>query len=138
MADKKLMDDSGKLVLRVALGGMMLFHGIAKLAGGVEGIGGMLESKGLPAFIAYGVYLGEVLAPLFMILGLWTRAAGVVMAGTMVFAISLAHAHEVFALSEGGGAWAIETPMLFLLGGVAVALLGSGRIAVSRGRGVLD
>lgn len=138
MDNKKMMDDLGKLVLRIAIGGLMLFHGIAKLGGGVAGIGGLLESKGLPSFIAYGVYAGEVLAPLFMIVGLWSRAAGIVLAGTMVFAIGLAHSNELLALSEGGGAWAIETPMLFLLGGVAVALLGSGRFSASGGRGKLD
>jgi putative oxidoreductase len=42
-------DDTGKLVLRVALGILILLHGIAKVGKGVDGIGGMLASHGLPA-----------------------------------------------------------------------------------------
>lgn len=48
----------------------MLFHGIAKLLHGLEGIKGMLASKGLPAFFAYGAYVGEIIAPLLIIIRL--------------------------------------------------------------------
>jgi putative oxidoreductase len=53
----------GKLLLRLAVGGLMLFHGLHKLFGGVGFISGMLVEKGLPGFIAYGVLIGEVVAP---------------------------------------------------------------------------
>ena len=56
-------EDFGKLLLRLAVGGLMLFHGMHKLIGGVDGISGMLVAKGLPGFIAYGVLIGEVVAP---------------------------------------------------------------------------
>ncbi len=45
-------DDLGKLLLRLAVGGLMLFHGLHKLFGGVGFISGMLVEKGLPGFIA--------------------------------------------------------------------------------------
>ncbi len=51
-------DDAGKLLLRLAVGGLMLFHGIHKLIDGVDGISGMLAAQGLPGFIAYGVLVG--------------------------------------------------------------------------------
>ncbi len=51
-------DDAGKLLLRLAVGGLMLFHGLHKLLDGVGGISGMLVAKGLPGFIAYGVLVG--------------------------------------------------------------------------------
>jgi len=35
-------DDAGKLLLRLAVGGLMLFHGLHKLLDGVGGISGML------------------------------------------------------------------------------------------------
>ena len=41
-------DDAGKLLLRLAVGGLMLFHGLHKLFGGVGFISGMLVEKGLP------------------------------------------------------------------------------------------
>ena len=49
--------DIGKLVLRLALGIMILLHGIHKLQHGVSGIAGMVESVGLPGFLAYGVFI---------------------------------------------------------------------------------
>jgi putative oxidoreductase len=47
--------DLGKLVLRVVLGGLILFHGIAKLVHGPGYVIGMLASAGLPTILAYGV-----------------------------------------------------------------------------------
>ncbi|MGE0559869.1 MAG: DoxX family membrane protein, partial [Burkholderiales bacterium] len=57
-----MSDDIGKLVLRLTLGILMLLHGIAKLRFGVRGSEGMVVSHGLPAFFAYGVFDGEVIA----------------------------------------------------------------------------
>ncbi len=53
-------EDFGKFLLRLAVGGLMLFHGLHKLFDGVDGISNMLIAKGLPGFIAYGVLVGEV------------------------------------------------------------------------------
>ncbi|MFZ8579874.1 DoxX family membrane protein, partial [Klebsiella quasipneumoniae] len=39
-------EDAGKLLLRLAVGGLMLFHGLHKLLDGVDGISGMLAAKG--------------------------------------------------------------------------------------------
>ena len=61
--------DLGKLVLRVALGALILLHGIAKLRGGIDFVTHSVTAAGLPAWLAYGVYLGEVLAPLLVIAG---------------------------------------------------------------------
>ena len=55
--------DLGLLILRIAVGGLMLQHGIAKL-NGVSNIKGMLFATGLPAFSAYGVYITEIVAPI--------------------------------------------------------------------------
>jgi hypothetical protein len=55
-------DDLGKLVLRVLLAGLILFHGVSKLIGGVGFIAGMLAKAGLPAAFGYLVYIGEVVA----------------------------------------------------------------------------
>lgn len=124
-------DALGKLILRLSVGGLMLFHGIAKLLnpGSLNWIGDQVASHGLPAFLAYGVLLGEVVAPLMAILGWQTRLAGLLMVGNMVVAIFLAHASEVFLLGSSGG-WALELQGLFLFGGLAIVFLGSGRMAV--------
>jgi putative oxidoreductase len=117
-----VLDDLGKLLLRVSIGAMLMLHGIAKLTGGVDGIAGMLQQRGLPGELAYAVFIGELLAPLAMILGLWTRPAALLAAINMVVAIALAHAGDVLKLGQQGG-WAIELQGLFLVGSLAVALM---------------
>jgi putative oxidoreductase len=130
-------DDVGKLILRLAVGGLMLFHGIGKVLNGVGGISDMLVSKGLPGFMAYGVYAGEVLAPIIILIGFLTRPAAAVLAVNMVAAIALAHSSDIFRLGEHGE-WPIELPMFYLLASLALVFLGSGRFSVSRGRRPLD
>src|SRR5690625_7489874 len=67
-------DDLGKFLLRLTIGILILLHGVSKLSSGVGWLQGMLASQGWPAFFAWGVYLGEVLAPILIILGVYTRA----------------------------------------------------------------
>ena len=126
--------DLGKLVLRLTIGGLILMHGIAQLGGGTGWISGMLEKNGLPAVLAYGVYLGELVAPVLLIIGLWTRPAALIVVINMLFAIGLVHMHEIGSITKVG-AWAIETQALFLFGALAVALLGAGRLSVGGANG---
>ena len=123
--------DLGKFVLRVTLGLLVLLHGIGKITGGVGGIEGMLQGAGLPGVLAYGAYIGEVLAPLLLIVGFQTRIAGVLVAVNMLFAIALAHLGELAALNQGGG-WALELQGMFLFTAIAIALLGAGRYSLDR------
>lgn len=122
-------DDWGRLVLRVTLGGLILLHGIAKLSSGVGRIGEMLAKNGVPAEAAYLVYLGEVVAPILVFVGLWTRPAALVIAINMVVAVLLVHRGELLSLAKTGG-WALELQGLFFIAAVAVALLGAGRFSV--------
>lgn len=122
-------DDLGKLVLRLALGTLILLHGIAKVSGGVSGIAGMVGKAGMPEFFAYGVYIGEIVAPVLMIAGLWTRPAALVIVINMIVAVWLAHMSDLFTLTKSGG-WALELQGMFLFGALAVALLGAGRYSV--------
>ena len=125
-------DNTGKLVLRLTLGILMLLHGIAKMKNpeaSMAGIGELLAAHGLPAFIAYGAYVGEVLAALMIILGVFTRIGALLIVANMIFAIWLAHANDIFALGKQGG-WAIELQGFFLFCAVALYFFGSGRYAV--------
>ncbi|NNT93060.1 DoxX family protein [Stutzerimonas nitrititolerans] len=124
-----MTDDMGKLVLRLSVGVLMLLHGIFKLQNGVGGIAGMLGSQGLPGFLAYGVYLGEVVGPVLVIIGLYTRVGAVLIIGNMLVALALAHSQELFSLGFMGG-WALELQGMFLFGAVAIALLGAGKFSV--------
>jgi putative oxidoreductase len=120
----------GKLVLRLGIGGLMLFHGIFKIQNGVGGIEYLLDQKGLPTALAYGTYVGEVLAPVLLIVGFQTRLSALVLAGTMGMAIFLAHGTQLGDLDPKTGAWAIELPMLFLVGAAAIFFLGAGRFSI--------
>jgi putative oxidoreductase len=122
-------DDLGKLILRLTLGILLLLHGINKVFNGVGGAEGMLASHGLPAFVAYGAYVGEVLAPILLILGVYTRVGGVLVVINMLFAIFLAHMGQLGSFTKTGG-WALELQGFFLLTGVAIAFLGAGRFSV--------
>ena len=123
-------DALGKLLLRLTVAVLMLFHGIAKIIhpGSLEFIGSSLSGIGLPAALAYGVYVGEVVAPLMLISGFHARIGGLIIVVNMLFAIFLAHTGDMFSLTQHGG-WAIELQVFYLLGGLAIMLLGSGKFA---------
>ena len=124
--------DAGLLLLRLGVGTLMLFHGIFKLTHGVAWISGPLGAVGLPAWLSYGVYVAEVLAPILLIVGLWARPAALVIALDMFMAIFLARRADVAKINPMGGAWAIEVELLYLVGALAIALMGSGRYGIGR------
>lgn len=126
-----MTDDTGKLILRLSLGTLILLHGIAKLGHGVSGIEGMLQSHGLPGFLAYGAYVGEVIGPILVILGLYARIGAAIIAINMVVAIALVHSSQLFDLGKQGG-WELELQGMFLFTAIAVALIGPGRLGINR------
>ena len=138
MASMLKSDNIGKLLLRIAVGGLMLFHGIFKLTHGIGSIEAMVTGRGWPGYIAYGVHLGEILAPILIIIGFKTRLAALVVAIDMIAAIWLAHAGNIFQVKEAGGAWAIELEAFYLLASLALFFMGGGQHSVSKGRSVWD
>jgi putative oxidoreductase len=129
-----MLDNLGKLVLRLSVGILMLMHGIHKLRNGVQGIVDRVAGTGLPGEFGYLVYVGEVLAPVLVIIGLWTRPAALLMVITMIVAIWLVHMGDLFMLTRTGG-WALELQGLFLFGSLAIALLGAGRYSAGGASG---
>ncbi|MEO7386776.1 MAG: DoxX family protein [Gammaproteobacteria bacterium] len=125
------MTDAGKLILRIALGVLILMHGVAKLSSGIEGITSMVTGAGLPAWAAYGVYVGEIVAPLMLIAGFFSRIGAGIVALNMLFALGLAHSSQLFELSNTGG-WALELQGMYLATAVAIACLGPGRYSANR------
>jgi len=130
------MEDLGKLILRLTTGGLILFHGIAKVIHGVSRIGDMLAASHIPSFVAYGVYLGEVVAPLFIIVGLWTRVASLVVAINMIVATVLVAYRNTFAV-QPTGAWALETEAFYLLTALVIFFIGTGHYSLSKEKGSL-
>ncbi|OAT26164.1 DoxX family protein [Proteus myxofaciens] len=125
--------DLGKLILRVTIGVLMLLHGLHKMEpGGLAGIQGMLANINLPSFIAYGTLIGEVLCPILLIIGLFTRASAFIVAITMLVAILMVHSSSFWALDPKTGGWAAESAGIYLLAGLALMFLGSGRFAIRK------
>ena len=128
------MQDTGKLLLRLSLGLMILLHGIAKLMNGPAGVIASVEKVGLPPAFGYLVYVGEVLAPLLVVVGFWTRPAAAVIAINMVFAVYLVHLGQLVQLTKQGG-WALELQGMYFFTAVAIALLGAGRYSAGGATG---
>lgn len=121
--------DLAKLILRLSLGILILFHGIHKIIHGIDGIKAMMASSIFPSFFAYGVFVGELIAPIFIILGLYARVAAGVLAFNMFMAIYLAHSFSMTLAKHGGLSW--ELPLVYFVMSVMVILLGSGKYAVN-------
>lgn len=118
--------DLGLLVLRVGLSALMLTHGVPKLmsliegntavAGDPIGIGGLLTS--------ILVIIGEVVAPFLILIGLKTRMAAIPVIITMAVATFIVHASDPIATKEKA--------ILYLVGFLAIALMGAGSISVDK------
>jgi putative oxidoreductase len=128
-----IQDDIGKLVLRLTLGGLLLLHGFHKILNGIEPIRAMLANYHLPEFLAYGVYLGEVAAPVLIILGIFTRIGALFVVVDVIVAIVLARMPELFKVYVQTGGYALESEAFFLFTAVALALLGGGRYSLADG-----
>lgn len=120
--------DLAKLLLRLSMG-MLLFHGFHKVMSGVGGIGAMLVAHGVPEFVSYGVYFGEIVAPILIILGILCRPCAIIIFGTMVVAWLLVDVDSTFAVDQYG-AWAIESLMFYVMMSLVILFNGSGRYSV--------
>ncbi|MCO4745508.1 MAG: DoxX family protein [Proteobacteria bacterium] len=121
--------DAGALLLRLTVGGLMLFHGVDKLMGGIDWLPGALAKNGLPGFLAPGVYVGEVVGPVLLMLGVATRSAAAAIIFTMLVAVYMLHSGDLFSLGSHGE-YALELHVFYAAGALASALMGPGRYAV--------
>ena len=126
-----MTENIGKLILRIMLGGLMLFHGVNKLQHGIGFIKGLVAAQGLPEVLAYGVYVGELLAPVLLILGWRSRIWAGLIAVNMLVVIYLTQLGAFLKLGAHGS-WAVELQMFYLLSALAIAFLGSGKFALRR------
>ena len=123
--------DTGLLLQRLSIGTLILLHGIANLTSNYSFIKSLLKDIGIPEFVAYSVFIGEIIAPIFIIIGWRARLASLVLAFNMLIAVIMAHSADVFTLNQFGG-WGIELQGLYLFGTIVIFLLGVGKYAVSK------
>ncbi|MDE2023018.1 MAG: DoxX family protein [Gammaproteobacteria bacterium] len=127
-------EDLGKLLLRLTIGVLLILHGLHKIFAGPNEIIEIVTANHWPAFTAYGVYLGEVLGPLLVIFGFFTRIGGLLIFIDLIIAVILTRGGHVWSL-DGSGGWTIQLEALFGLGGLAIALLGAGKYSVTGATG---
>ena len=125
-----LLQESAKLLLRIVLGALVLVHGIHKIKYGIDPILSMLSATSFPQFLAYGVYVGEVIAPIFVLLGFYAKTAAGVIAFNMLMAIFLAYGPHALSLNAHGGLVS-EQALVYLMISIVIMLLGSGKFAIN-------
>jgi len=123
-------EDIGKLILRISTAGLMLFHGFQKYTGGIAEIKELVVSSGLPEIVAYGSYLGELIIPFLLILGVFTRTSALIFGTTMVFALLLVHSDMLLAIDPESGGLMTELPLLYLFSSLALFFLGAGKYSL--------
>lgn len=126
------------LLVRLALGVVILPHGMQKALGmfggyGLEGTLGFFSSMGMPVFLGVLVIMAEFIGPIGLILGLGTRfmaaAITIQMAGAMIIG---GHIHNGFFMNWFGNqpGEGIEYFILVLGAGLALAHAGAGRLSL--------
>ena len=131
MANFLKSNDIGILIIRMSVGALLPFHGLYKVFHGIDWISGLLSAISFPSFIRYGVYAGEIIAPLLLVIGFRTRLAALIVCFNMFMAVLLAHRDDLLKLKESGGAWSIELDALFFLGALALFFTGGGKFCLS-------
>ncbi len=126
------MQDVGKLILRLTLSILILFHGVDKILHGIAWMEAPIAALHLPSWVAYGVYIGEVIAPLFLILGLGARIAALAIMVNMVMAVILEAHRLAFTINATGG-YGLELEAFYFMTAVAILLLGPGRFRLFGG-----
>jgi len=71
-------------------------------------------------YISYGIYIGEVITPIFLIFGKYIRIAAMIIAVDILLAMILLYRDNIFSLHANGG-WSVELPLLYFM--IAVTLV---------------
>ena len=135
--------DTGLLILRLILGPLMAAHGAQKMFGwfggyGLSGTAGFFESLGFRPGRAFAAAAAaaEILGGVLVTLGFLGPVGPALIVAVMIVAAMSAHAgHGVFAMTNG-----IEVPLLYGIGGAALALTGPGAFSLDAllGLGALE
>lgn len=132
-----MSDDIGKLISRLSVSVLLLFHGVAHLLNGIDPVKSAVTGHHWPVHLAYGVYLGELVGPVLVTIGLFSRIGGALIVINMLVAVYLTEMHSLLALKPGGG-YALETEVFYLIGGLCVVLSGAGRFSLTGANGPLN
>lgn len=121
--------DVGVLIVRIALGGIIFFHGFHKITHGIADQYEILANNGIPGVFIYFVYVSEVLAPVLIVLGILTRLSSLTIIVTMIV---IFYALPFPIGIDEHGAMNIESQLYFLLLSVALFFTGPGRYVLKK------
>jgi len=119
---------TGAMLLRLGLGAMWIAHALLKwFVFTIPGFAAWLESQGLPAFMAWPVFLLEITGGVMILIGFYGRYVSAVLLPILLVAAWIHASNGWLHTSEGGG-W--EYPVFLALASVAHLFLGDGRLAL--------
>ena len=120
--------DYAAFILRIALGGMALAHGLLKLlVFTLPGTAAFFEQAGFAGWMAYVVTFAEIGAGLLLLAGIGVRATSLALIPILLGA-TYVHLANGWIFSNTNGGW--EYPAYLTVAAVAQALLGPGKFAV--------
>ncbi|EPG72429.1 DoxX family protein [Leptospira fainei serovar Hurstbridge str. BUT 6] len=124
--------------LRIALGVVMLPHGLQKLFGWMGGYGysstiKFFASEGIPSLIGFLIIIAESFGALSLILGFFTRFSalgiGIVMIGAAIFQSKNGFFMNWFGNQSGEG---FEYHVLAVAIAIALMIFGGGSVSIDR------
>jgi putative oxidoreductase len=120
---KKNVSDWSLLILRIGFAGMMLTHGIPKINMLFESPIKFADPLGLGETTTLILtIIGEVIAPVLILIGFKTKLASIPAIITMVVAAFVAHANDPIDVKEKA--------LLYLIAFIAIFLQGAGKFSV--------
>lgn len=124
MKSSNIWNDLGLLIIRLGFSAAMLTHGWPKLMKLIE-----QKNPRFPDPLGIGDYpslimavIGEIVAPILLIIGFKTRLSAIPAAATMFAALFIVHGGDPFKKQE--------LALLYLLGFSSILIAGGGRYSV--------
>ena len=124
--------DLGILFARLGLGVCLFMHGFAKISHGIDGVKGILAKAGLPEIVAYGSYIGEVVAPIVIILGIFSRIGALLVIGTRLTITYAYHGLGNLLELTNVGVFKAEILYLYIALSFCIIFNGSGKYAIRK------
>jgi putative oxidoreductase len=126
--------DLGVTLLRVALGIMFLAHSVVLklMTFGLDGTAQFFVSTGLPVWLAYAVFLAEMIGGVLLVLGVQARWVALALSPILLGALITVHFANGWVFTAPNGGW--EYPAYLFVLCIAQTLLGDGAFAMSPSR----
>lgn len=118
----------GLAILRIALGVMFIAHALMKyFTFTIPGFAGFLGSLGYPTFLAWPIFLAELLGGIALVVGFQARWVSLALLPVLIGA-TLVHAPNGWAFAAPNGGW--EYPAFLVVASLTHVLAGDGAWAL--------